>query len=479
MQEKNKKLLIEKNKKIYYKESEKMLKKNEEYIVDIVDNGFEGEGIAKIDNFTVFVKGAITGERVRILILKVNTSYAFAKIIEIIKLSDFRIEEDCYSYKRCGGCDLRHMKYEQTLQIKKNMVQSLVNKSLKNHVQVNDTVGMENPFFYRNKAQYPVGIDKNGKIIYGVFANRTHEIIQIDSCKIQTKISQEIAKFVTQYFEENDIKIYDEKENTGVLRHIVVKVGMKTNQVMCVLVINEDRIKNENEFVKKLIYKFPNIKTIIKNINNKNTNVILGQKNIILYGDGYIEDILGGYKFKISAMSFYQINPVQTEKLYALAIQKAELTRQEIIFDLYCGIGTIGIFASKNVKKVYGIEIVPEAIEDAKENSTINNIDNAEFMVGDVEFALEELIENRKIIPDAVFLDPPRRGLDNKTINNLIKIKTKKIIYISCNPATQIRDLKLLEDKYEIRSLTPVDMFPWTKHVECVACLELKQTLDK
>jgi 23S rRNA (uracil1939-C5)-methyltransferase len=178
-------------------------------------------------------------------------------------------------------------------------------------------------------------------------------------------------------------------------------------------------------------------------------------------------------------MSFYQINPVQTEKLYALAIQKAELTRQEIIFDLYCGIGTIGIFASKNVKKVYGIEIVPEAIEDAKENSTINNIDNAEFMVGDVEFALEELIENRKIIPDAVFLDPPRRGLDNKTINNLIKIKTKKIIYISCNPATQIRDLKLLEDKYEIRSLTPVDMFPWTSHVECVACLELKQTLDK
>ena len=245
---------------------------------------------------------------------------------------------------------------------------------------------------------------------------------------------------------------------------------------MCILVVNEEKIKNEKELVSHLVEKFPKIKTIVKNINNKNTNVILGNKNIILYGDGYIEDKLGEFTFKISPMSFYQINPIQTEKLYNLAIQKAELTGNEIIFDLYCGIGTIGIFASKHVRQVYGIEIVSQAIEDAKENAKINNIENAEFMVGDVEFVLSELIEKRKIIPEVVFVDPPRKGLDNTTIQNLLKVEVKKIIYISCNPATLVRDLKMLEEKYEIQDITPVDMFPWTKHVECCSVLQLKQS---
>lgn len=451
-----------------------MISKNEEYVVDIIDNGFEGEGIAKIDNFTIFVKGAIVGEKVKILILKVNSSYAFAKILEIIEKSKDRIEEDCNSYKRCGGCDLRHIKYEKTLHIKKNMVQSLVNKSLKNKIEVEDTIGMEEPFFYRNKAQYPVGKDKEGKIVYGVFANRTHEIIKIDNCKIQTKISGEISKFIIDFFEKNKINPYDEKNNTGVLRHIMIKVGMKTNEIMCVLIVNEDKIKNENALIKELTEKFPEIKTIVKNINKKNTNVILGEKNITLYGNGYITDVLGDYTFKISPMSFYQINPIQTEKLYSLAVEKAKLTGKETIFDLYCGIGTIGIFASKYAGKVYGIEIIPQAIENAKENVKINKIENAEFMVGDVEFALSELLEKRKIKPDVVFVDPPRKGLDNNTINNLIKVKPKKIIYISCNPATLVRDLKMLENEYEIKSLTPVDMFPWTKHVEVYCCLSLK-----
>lgn len=355
------------------------IRKNEEYIVDIIDNGFEGEGIAKINNFTIFVKGAIKGEKVKILILKVNSSYAFAKILEIIAKSEYRCQEDCKSYKRCGGCDLRHIKYDKTLDIKRNMVQSLLNKTLKNQIKVNDTIGMENPFNYRNKAQYPVGIDKEGNSTFGVFANRTHDIIPIEDCKIQTKISEEIAKYILKFIQENKIKVYDEKINRGTFRHIIVKVGMKTDEVMCVLVINEEKIKNEKQLVSELKEKFPKIKTIVKNINNKNTNVILGNRNIILYGDGYIKDKLGEFTFKISPMSFYQINPIQTEKLYNLAIQKAELTGNETIFDLYCGIGTIGIFASDKVNKIYGIETIPEAIEDARENAKINQIENSEF----------------------------------------------------------------------------------------------------
>lgn len=454
------------------------IKKNEEYIVEIIDNGFEGEGIAKINNFTVFVKGAIKGEKVKILILKVNSAYAFAKILEIIVPSENRCKEDCESYKRCGGCDLRHIKYETTLEIKRNMVQSLVNKTLNNPINVNNTIGMEEPYNYRNKAQYPVGLNKEGIPIFGVFANRTHEIIPTKDCKIQTKISEEIAEYIINFIRKNDVKVYDEKTNKGVFRHIIIRVGMRTDEIMCVFVVNEENIKNEQELILGLIDKFPKIKTIVKNINKKNTNVILGDKNIVLYGNGYIEDKLGEFTFKISPMSFYQINPVQTEKLYTLAMQKAELTGNENVFDLYCGIGTIGIFASSNAKKVYGIEIVPEAIEDAKINAKINNIQNTEFMVGDVEFALSELIEKRKIIPEVVFVDPPRKGLDNTTIQNLIKVQPPKIIYISCNPATLIRDLRILEEKYKIKDITPVDMFPWTKHVECCSMLSLKDSVQ-
>ena len=451
-----------------------MIKKNEEYIVEIIDNGFEGEGIAKIDNFTVFVKGAIAGEKVKILILKVNSSYAFAKILKIINASEYRCNENCATYKRCGGCDLRHIKYDKTLDIKRNMVQSLVNKTLKTKVEVNETIGMNNPYNYRNKAQYPVGVNREGNPIFGVFANRTHEIIETNECQIQTKISEKIARYILRFIKENNIKVYNEEDNTGVFRHIIVRVGMKTEEIMCVLVVNDRKIKNEEKLIQGLIKEFPNIKTIVKNINNKNTNVILGKENVILFGEGYIKDKLGKYAFKISPMSFYQINPIQTEKLYNLAIKKAELTKDDIVFDLYCGIGTIGIFASKYAKKVYGIEIVAQAIEDAKENAKINQIDNTEFLVGNVEFALSELIEKRKIVPDVVFVDPPRKGLDNNTIENLIKVKAKRIVYISCNPATLVRDLMLLEEKYEIKSITPVDMFPWTKHVESCSILKLR-----
>ncbi len=450
------------------------IKKNEEYIVDIIDNGFEGEGIAKIKDFTVFIPGTIIGEKVKIHILKVNSSYAFAKIIEILEKSKNRVDTNCNTYEKCGGCNLRHICYEETLIMKRNAVQSLVNKTLSNKLNVKNTIGMENPYYYRNKAQYPVGIDKNGNSIIGVFANRTHNIIPIDNCKIQDKNSEEIAKFIIDFINKNNISVYNEKTCKGLFRHVVIKVGKRTNEIMCILVINGDNFEEEKKLVEELKQNFSNIKTIVKNINKKNTNVILGERNITLYGSGYIEDKLGDYTFKISPMSFYQINPIQTEKLYNLAIQMANLTGNETILDLYCGIGTIGIFASKYVKKVYGIEIVEQAVEDAKENARINNITNADFFAGDVEFVLEDLLKNRNIKPDVVFVDPPRKGLDNVTINNILKVLPNKIVYISCNPATLIRDLKLLEDKYELQEIQPVDMFPFTSHVECCTVMNLR-----
>ena len=448
------------------------VKKNEEYIVDIIDNGYEGEGIAKIDNYTIFIPGAIKGERVKILILKTTASHAFAKLIQIIDKSSDRVDSDCLSYKRCGGCNLRHLKYEKTLELKRETVQNLVNKGLNKKTDVLDTVGMEKPYFYRNKAQFPIGKNKEGKAVVGVFANRTHEIIEFDECRIQTKISQKIAKCIVEFINANNISVYDEKTGKGLFRHVIVKYGMKTDEVMCVLVLSSNKLPKEEELKKVLLDNFPNIKTIVKNINSKNTNVILGNKNEVIYGSGYIQDKLGDYVFNISPMSFYQVNPVQTEKLYNLAIEGANLSKEDVVFDLYCGIGTIGIFASKYVKKVYGIEIVEEAITNAKENARINGITNTEFMAGDVEKLLQELIYDKKIEPDVVFVDPPRRGLDANTVDNLLKIKPKKIIYVSCNPATLVRDLSKMEDKYDIKRITPVDLFPFTSHVECVAVLK-------
>lgn len=451
------------------------ISKNEEYEVEIIDNGYNGEGIAKIDGFTVFVPNAIKGEVVKILIVKVLSSHAFGKILEIEKKSKFRQEIDCATYKRCGGCDLRHIKYEQTLKMKQNAVQALVNKTLKNKIEVKETLGMENPFFYRNKAQYPVGVNKDRKPIIGVFANRTHEVIPIKNCLIQNPKSEAIAKFILEFIKEKNISIYNEKTGRGFFRHIVIKVGIKTNEIMCIFVINGKKFPYEDELVKKLKQNYPEIKTIVKNINMKNTNVILGQENINLYGNGYIEDVLGEYKFKISPLSFYQVNPKQAEKLYNLGIEMAKVSKEDTVFDLYCGIGTISLFIAKYAKKVYGVEIVEQAIKDAKQNAKINNIENVQFIAGDTKIVLEDLIYKKGIIADIVIFDPPRKGLDNNSINNILKIKPKKIVYISCNPATLVRDLALFEELYEVKTIIPVDMFPFTKHVECVAVLELKQ----
>ena len=457
-----------------YEEMNMQVEKNKEYIVDIIDNGFQGEGIAKIDGFTIFIPNAIKGEKIKILIVKVLASHAFGNIIEIIKQSDYREESDCITYKRCGGCSLRHIKYNETLKIKQNAVQSLVNKTLENKLKVEETLGMDKPYHYRNKAQYPIGLNKEGKPEIGVFANRTHEIIPIETCYIQNKQSEEIAKYIFNFLVNHKIKVYDEKSGKGLVRHIVTKIGIKTNGVMCIIVINGNELPYEDILVNELTHKFENIKSIIKNINTKNTNVILGNENINLYGNGYIKDILGDFIFKISPMSFYQVNPVQAEKLYNIGVELADINKNDIVFDLYCGIGTISLFMSKFAKEVYGVEIVDEAIVAAKENACINNVTNTKFIAGDVEKVLDDLVNVKKIIPDIIMLDPPRRGLDNTSIENIRKVSPKKVVYISCNPATLIRDLAKLEDIYNIKSIKPVDMFPFTSSVECCAVLELR-----
>ena len=453
------------------------VKKNKEYLVEIIDQGFEGEGIAKIEGFTIFIEGAIKGEKCRILIVKVTSSHAFGKLVEILEKSKYRVEPDCATYKRCGGCNLRHIDYEETLNIKQNTVQNLVNKTLNNKIKVEMTVGMGNPYNYRNKAQYPVVFDKSGEPVMGVYAKRTHEIIPMRNCMIQNPVSEKIANVVLGFFIKNNIPIYNEKNGEGLLRHIVIKVGIKTHEIMCILVLNKKELKKEKELIKVLIREFPEIKTIVKNYNMKNTNVILGNENEVIYGDGYIYDELGDYTFKISPLSFYQINPIQTEALYNIAIEMADLKKTDTLFDLYCGIGTIGIFASPYVNRVYGIEIVKQAIEDAKENANINNIRNIEFFAGDVEKVFENVLKEHNVKPDVIFVDPPRKGLDKHTIENILNIKPEKIVYISCNPASLVRDLKLLEESYEIKKIQPVDMFPFTINVECVTVLYAKETL--
>lgn len=451
------------------------VEKNKEYKVEIIDNGFEGEGIAKINDFTIFIPGTIKGEIVRILIVKVLSSYAYGKVLEIIEKSEDRQEADCDTYKRCGGCDLRHIKYNKTLEMKQNMVQSLVNKTLKNNIVVKNTIGMEKPYYYRNKLIYPVGTDENGKIYAGIYANRTHTIIKPKECLIQDKESQEIVRTIEKILNKYNITAYDEKTKQGLIRNILIKKGFKTNDILVVFILNKEVLPHEKEIVEELKNEYKNIVSIVKNINSKNTNVVLGDRNINIFGNGFLYDYLEDFKFKISPNSFYQVNPVQAEVLYNIGVKEAGISNKDTVFDLYCGIGTISLFMSKYAKKVYGVEIVKQAIEDAKINAKLNNIENVEFFSGDCEKVVDDLINVKNIIPDIVMVDPPRKGLDNNTVNNLLKIESKKIVYISCNPATMVRDLEKLEGKYEIKFIQPVDMFPFTKHVECVSVLQLKQ----
>ena len=451
------------------------VEKNKEYVVDIIDNGFEGEGIAKIDNFTIFIPSALKGEKVKILIVKVLSSHAFGKIIDIIKKSPYRVEPDCVTYKRCGGCNLRHVDYEETLNMKQNAVQSLVNKTLKNKIEVKPTVAMGNPYHYRNKLQFPIGVSKETEPVIGVFANRTHEIVPIEGCALQDKKAIQISKYVIDVIKEYNLSIYDEKTGLGLMRHVVIKTAKATDEYMVILVINGDKLPHTKEIATKLQGAFPGIVSVIVNINKKNTNVILGEKNITVCGKDYIVDRLGDYYFKISPLSFYQVNPVQAEAMYNYAIEAAEISKNDVVFDLYCGIGTISIFMAKFAKEVYGVEIIEQAIDMAKENAVLNEIDNTHFIAGDTEVILTDLIKNKGVRPDVIVVDPPRKGLDNTTVNNILEVMPRRIVYISCNPASLVRDLEKLEEKYVVGCVQPFDMFPFTSHVEVVSVLGLKK----
>jgi len=448
--------------------------KNQEYIVEIIDNGYQAEGIAKIDDYTVFIPNTIKGEKVRIVIVKANKTYGYGKVLEILEKSKYRVEPQCVAYKRCGGCSMQHISYSKQLEIKKNVVNNVIKKELNKEVPLEDVIGMEEMCGYRNKAKYALGFNKNGENVYGFFAGRTHEIIPSDKCYIQNEVVDEVSRYTFNLLNKYKLPIYNESKQEGLVRHILVKIGIKTNEIMVVFITTDDKFIHQKEIIEELTNKFKNIKSIVQNINNEVTNTILGDKNILLYGDKYITDILGGYKFKISPLSFYQVNPIQTEKLYNKAIEFAELTGNEIVYDLYCGIGTISLFVSKYAKKVYGIEIIEEAIKDAKENAKLNNVSNTEFFAGEVERILPQM-HKRGINADVIFVDPPRKGLDATTINTILSIEPEKVVYISCNPATLARDLKMLEEKYEVKKVQPVDMFPNTHHCEVVIVMSLKE----
>jgi len=434
--------------------------KNNEYIVDIIDMGIEAEGIAKIDGYTIFIKNALVGEKIKIKLIKANKNYGFGKIIEIIEKSKDRVKPFCKCFEKCGGCNLQHLDYSKQLEYKLNIVKNNFRKFGLDDNKIKEIIGMENPINYRNKAQYPYGIDKDGNIVTGFYAARTHSIIQNDGCNIEHNISELINKEIYNLIKKQDISVYNEKSKKGYLRHVIIKVGFSTNEIMVVFVTNSKENKLD-KITKEITEKFKNIKTVVQNINITNSNVILGDKNILLYGNGYIQDYIGKYKFNISPMSFYQVNPIQTEKLYA-KVKEYVGKKADTLFDLYCGVGTIGIYCSEVTQNLYGIEVVKQAIDDAKENAKINNIQNAHFFAGEAENEIDKLYD-KGIKADTIIVDPPRKGLDKKIIDVFLEKEPNKIVYVSCNNATLCRDLELLKDKYEVKECTLFDLFPHTR----------------
>ena len=437
------------------------------------DYTYDGKGIVKKDNRVIFVDGVIKGEEVEIEIIYESKNQTLGKLIKIIKSSPDRVKPFCPLAKDCGGCALQHIQYKKQLEFKTNHVQDCINKFSKLNIKVENCIGMENPFNYRNKSQVPFSMEKK-QICYGFYKENTHKLIQMDSCSIQTTDADDILKTIKDLMKKYRLNAYEEDKRKGILRHALIKKGFSTNQIMVVLITNVNSFPNRKELVKDLVKAHPNIKTVIQNINTRDTNVILGEKESVLYGSGYIEDILLGVKFKISSKSFYQVNPIQTATLYSKAIELADLKPTDRVLDTYCGIGTIGLIASRNVDEVIGVEIVADAIKDAKSNASINKIENANFVLEDASNFMVDLAKTSEKM-DVVFVDPPRKGCDDRFLSSIMKLAPKKIVYISCNPSTLARDLGILKEKYETKTIQPVDMFPHTYHVETIALLHLKK----
>ena len=452
-----------------------LIEKNKEYILDIVSQGYEGEGIAKInDTFPIFIEGALKGERVNVRIVKSKKNFAYGKLLEVIEPSLERCEAKCSIHKRCGGCKLQYSTYKEQLNFKFERVKDCITKIGKlDESIVQFPLGMDEPWRYRNKVQLPIGM-VNGELKIGFFAPRSHEIIDMETCLIQDEIADKVVGITRTWIKKNNIKPYNidgKYDETGILRHIMIRRGFTTNEVMVVLVTNGSKLPNKDEFISLITENIPGIKSIVQNINSKPTNVILGQECITLWGESTISDYIGEFKFNISPLSFFQVNPVQTEVLYNKALEYAGLTGDETVFDAYCGTGTITLFLSQKAKKVYGVEIIPQAIENANINAKENNANNVEFFVGESEVVIPDLI-NKGIKADVVVVDPPRKGCDVKLLNAITNIDAKKIVYVSCDPSTLARDLAILEGNgYKTVKVQPVDMFPHTAHIENVALL--------
>ena len=454
-------------------------KKNQIVELYIDDIGNEGEGIGHIDGYALFLKDAVIGDKVRAKIIKTKKNYGFARVEEVIEASKDRVSPRCSKARQCGGCTLQHLAYEKQLEYKFNKVKNCLERigGLENiEEKMEPILGMEEPFYYRNKAQFPVGYDKEGNLITGFYAGRTHHIIDCTHCMIQHPVNEQILLKVLDYMKKNNITAYDEKTHKGLVRHIVTRVGFKTGEIMVCLVVNGSKKNLRNlEMLVDSLTEVEGMTSICVNINKEKTNRILGSKIEEVYGKPYIYDYIGNVKYQIGPLSFFQVNPTQTKVLYEKAMEYADLKGEETVWDLYCGIGTISLFLAQKAKKVYGVEIVKEAIDDARLNAKMNGFDNAEFFVGKAEEVLPREYEKNGVYADTIVADPPRKGCDSKLLETMVKMAPKRIVYVSCDPATLARDLKVLSEQgYEVEKVCAVDQFSHSSHVETVVRLKRK-----
>lgn len=450
------------------------VQKNDYIEVQFEDLTHDGAGVAKVEGYPLFVKNVLPGERAKIKVIKVNKGYGFGRLEEILEESPYRVDAPCPIYKECGGCQLQHLSYEGQLLAKEKQVRDVLTRIGKlEDVKVHPVLGMSEPWRYRNKAQVPVG-EREGGLIAGFYQQRSHEIIDMEACMIQQEKNDEVVQAVKRICTKYGVTAYNEERHKGTLRHIMARHGQVTKEVMVVLVTRTPELPNKEKIVKEIVEAVDGVKSIIQNVNSKRTNVILGDETRVLWGEEVIYDLIGNVKFAISSRSFYQVNPEQTKVLYDQALTYAELTGEETVIDAYCGIGTISLFLAQKAKKVYGVEIVPEAIADANRNAELNGITNVEFAVGEAEVVIPNWYKEG-IIADVLVVDPPRKGCDDALLQTIIEMKPKKVVYVSCNPATLARDLRVLEDGgYKTVEVQPVDMFPHTTHVECVSQLVLR-----
>lgn len=466
------------------------MNKNDIVTVEITDIGVSGEGIGHVDGYTLFIKDAVIGDVVEAKVMKAKKNYGYARLMKVITPSEYRVEPKCAFARRCGGCQIQEMSYDRQLVFKDQKIRGNLERIggfTKEQIEavMQPVVGMEHPFSYRNKAQFPFGTDKEGNPITGFYAGRTHDIIANTDCALGVDQNREILEIILQYMRENKIKSYDEKTGKGLIRHALIRYGFKTKEIMVCLVVNGKKLPKAERLIEKLI-QIEGMTSITISPNTRRDNVIMGDSYEILWGQGYITDYIGNVKYQISPLSFYQVNPVQTEKLYGLALEYADLKGDETVWDLYCGIGTISLFLAQKAKQVYGVEIVPQAIDDAKENAKINAIDNAEFFVGKAEEVLPEYYaeyerehNGETAHADVIVVDPPRKGCDETLLETIVKMQPEKVVYVSCDSATLARDLKYLcANGYEITVCRGVDQFPQTVHVETVVLLSQQKPDD-